>query len=105
MTLVLLTVTGTEVFVATMNTFLSHYNDALEENLTHIKSLKLKWYPGKNVTYFCAEILVDDDRLGSAGAFKPEKLGYITRIFEDTSDSRFRLWDIQMYKEVTEFIK
>ena len=24
---------------------------------------------------------------------------------EDTSDSRFRLWDIQKYKEVTEFIK
>ena len=24
---------------------------------------------------------------------------------EDTSDSIFRLWDIQKYKEVTEFIK
>ena len=44
-------------------------------------------------------------RLESAGALKPEHLGYIIRIFEDTSDSRFRLWDIQKYKEVMEFIK
>ena len=49
--------------------------------------------------------MVDDERLESAGAFKPEHLGYITCIFEDTSDSRFRLWGIQKYKEVTEFIK
>ena len=66
---------------------------------------KLKSYPGDNVTYCCASILVDAERLESAGAFKPEHLGYITHIFEDTSDSRFRLWDIQKYKEVTEFIK
>ena len=47
---------------------------------------------------------MDSERLDSAGAFKPEHLGYITRIFEDTSDSIFCLWDIQKYKEVTEFI-
>ena len=70
-----------------------------------MKSLKLKSYPGQNVTDCCAAILVDAERLQSARAFKPEHLGYITRIFEDTSDSRFRLWDIQKYKEVTEFIK
>ena len=70
-----------------------------------MKSLKLKSYPGENVTHFCAAILVDAERIESAGAFKPEHLGYITRIFEDTSDSRFCLWDIQKYKEVTEFIK
>ena len=70
-----------------------------------MKSLKLKSYPGENVTDCCAEILVDAERLESAGAFTPEHLGYITHIFEDTSDSRFRLWDIQNYKEVTEFIK
>ena len=45
------------------------------------------------------------ERLESAGAFKPEHIVYITRIFEDTSDSRFRLWDIHKYKEVTDFIK
>ena len=54
-----------------------------------MKSLKLKSYPGENVTDFCAEILLDAVRLESSGAFKPEHLGYITRIFEDTSDSRF----------------
>ena len=70
-----------------------------------MKSLKLKSYPGENVTDFCAAILVDAERLESAGALKPEHLGYIIRIFEDTSDSRFRLWAIQRYKQVTEFIK
>ena len=54
-----LTATGTEVFFATMTTFLSDYYDALEETLTHMKNLKLKIYPGENVTDCCAEILVD----------------------------------------------
>ena len=66
-----------------------------------MKILKLKSYPGENVTDCCAAILVDAERLESAGAFMPEHLGYITRIFEDTSDSRFCLWVIQKYKEVT----
>ena len=48
---------------------------------------------------------MDAERLESAGDFKPEHLGYTTRIFEDTSDSRIRLWDIHKYKKVTEFIK
>ena len=81
-----LTSTGPEVFVATMTTFHSNYYDDLDENITHMKSLKLKSYLGENVTDFCAEILVDTKRLESAGAFKPEPLGYITCIFEDTSD-------------------
>ena len=88
-----------------MTTFLSDSYDALEDTLNNIKSHKLKSYPGENVTDFCAAILVDNERLESAGAFKPEHLGYITCIFEDTSDSRFRMWAIQKYKEVTEFIK
>ena len=98
LTLVPLTATGPEVFVATMTKFISNSYDALEKTLTHMKSLKLKSYPWENVTYCCASILVDAERLESARAFKPEHLGYITRIFEDTSDSRFRLWDIQEYK-------
>ena len=49
--------------------------------------------------------MVDAERLESAGAFKPDRLGYITNIFEDTSDSIFCLWDIHNYKEVTDFIK
>ena len=49
-----LTATGPEVFVATMTTFLSDSYDALEETLNHMKSLKLKIYPGENVTDCCA---------------------------------------------------
>ena len=49
--------------------------------------------------------MLDAEGLEIAGAFKLENLGYITRIFEDTSDSRFRLWPIQKYKKVMEFIK
>ena len=105
LTLVPLTATGPEAFVATMTTFLSDSYDDLEETLTHMKILKLKRYPGENVIDWCASILVDAERLESAGAFKPEHLGNITRILEDTSDSRLRLWDIQKYKEVMEFIK
>ena len=101
----LMQATGPEVFVATMNTFLSNSYDALEYTLTHMKSIKLKSYPGTNDTDCCAEILVDAERLESAWAFKPEQLGYIIRIFEDTSDSRFRLWAIHKYKEVMDIIK
>ena len=60
LTLVLLTATRHEVFVATMTTFLSYSYDAFEDTKTHMKSLKLKIYPGENVTDCCAEILVDD---------------------------------------------
>ena len=70
-----------------------------------MKSLKLKNYPGDNVTDFCDSILVDDERVESVRDFKPEHLGYTTCIFEDTSDSRFLIWDIRNDKEVIGFIK
>ena len=89
-----LTATVPEVFFSTMTTFLSSSYDALEETLTHMKSIKLNIYPGEKVTYCCAEILVDSKRLDCSGYLKPEHLGYINCIFEDTSDSIFRLWDI-----------
>ena len=88
-----------------MTTFLSYYYDALEETLTHTNSLKLNSYPVENVTDFFAAILVDAKLLESAGDSKPEHLGYITSTFEDTSDHIFRIWTIQKYKNVTEFIK
>ena len=50
LTLLPLTATGPEVFVATMNTFLSKYFDALKKTLTHNKILKIKRSPGENVT-------------------------------------------------------
>ena len=45
------------------------------------------------------------ESLESAGAFKPEHIGYIIHIFEDTSDSTFHIWATQKYKESMEFIK
>ena len=96
--------TRTDIFVATITTFLFGSYDAFEENLTHMKIINLKTYLGENVTDFCAEILVDAELLESAGAFKPHHLGYINFIFEDTSDSRLCLRDIYKYKEVMEFI-
>ena len=50
LTLVTMKATGTEVFVATMTTFISNLYDDLEETLTHMKSFKLKIYPGENIT-------------------------------------------------------
>ena len=45
------------------------------------------------------------ESLESSVAFKPEHLGYIIHIFENTSNSRFHRWDTQKYKEVMEFVK
>ena len=105
LTFVQMTETGPEVFFFTMTTFLIDSYNALDKTLTHMNSIKLKSYPGENITDFCAAILVDYERLESAGAFKPGHLWYITCIFDDTYDSIFHLWSIQKYKEVIEFIK
>ena len=88
-----------------MTTFISDSYDALDDILTQMKSLKLIIYPGENVTDCSAAISVDADHLDSDGVFNPENIGYITRIFEDTFDSRFYMWAILKYREVTEFIK
>ena len=70
-----------------------------------MKGIKLKSYPGQNVTDCCAEILVDDEHLESAWAFNPDHLVYITCIFESAYNPILRLWYIQKYKEVAQFIK
>ena len=49
LTLVLLTETGTEFFVATMNSLLYDSYDALEETLTPMKSLKRKKIQGRTL--------------------------------------------------------
>ena len=54
-----MTATGSEVYISTMNKFLSDSYDDLEETLNHMKSLKLNIYTGDNVTDCYAEILVD----------------------------------------------
>ena len=43
----------------------------------------------ENVTYFYNAILVDAELLESDGDFKSDHLGYITCIFEDSSNSIF----------------
>ena len=63
LTLVPLTATGPGVFVTTIATLISDSHDTLKETLNHMKNLKLKIYSRENVIYFCAEILVDDERL------------------------------------------
>ena len=70
-----------------------------------MKSLELKSYPGEKFSDFCAAILVTAEILKSDRAFNPEHRGNITCIFKFNSDSRFCLWEIQKYKEVTYFIK
>ena len=72
--------------------------------MEHMNNIKLKYRLGENVADCCASILVDAECLESDGAFNPKHLGCIIHIFEDTSDSRFRLWATHKYKEVMKFI-
>ena len=105
LTLVLLTATGPEVYVATMTTTISDSYYSLMDTLNQIKSLKLKDNQGGDTAYCYDAILENVEGLESAGAFKPEHLGYIIRISENTSDYIFNLWATQKYKEVMEFVK
>ena len=96
--LVSLTTTRPEVCIATMSTVISDYYYSLVETLNHMKSLKLNDHPEDNVAYCCDAILVDADCLEISIAFKPEHLGYIICIFEDTSDFIYHLWETHKYK-------
>ena len=105
MTLVPLTATGPEVYVATMTTIISYSYYSLVGTLNHTKNLKLKDHPDRDAADCHDAILENVEGLESAGAFKPEHLGYIISIFENTSDSRYNLWSTQKYKEDMEFVK
>ena len=50
-TLLPLTATGPDVFVATMTTFLPDSYDYLEETIIHMKIIKTKSYLGYNIIY------------------------------------------------------
>ena len=100
-----LTATGPEVYVDTMTTVLSGSYDSLVYTLNHMKSLKIKDHLGGNVEDCFDAILVDVEHLEIAGDFKPKKLGYIIRIFEDTSDYIFHISVTQKYKKEMEFVK
>ena len=89
--LVPVTATVPEVYFVTITNVLSDSYHYFVENLNHMKSLRLKDHQGENVADCYDAILVDAERLESAGAFKTEHPGYIICIFEDTSDSRFHL--------------
>ena len=102
--LVPLTETEPEVYVVTIINIISDPYDSLVETINLMKSIKLKDHLGENAAECCDEILVDAGCLESAGTFKPEPLVYIIHILEDTSDSRFHIWETQKYKEVVEFI-
>ena len=69
--LVPLTATGPEVFVATMNKFLSIPYGDFWETLAHMNSLKLNSYPGENIKYFCAAILLDVEHIYISGDLNP----------------------------------
>ena len=95
LTLVPLTATRPEVYVATMTTIISDSYYSLVDTLNHTKNLKLKDHPGRDAADCYDAILVNVESLESARAFKPEHLGYIIHIFEKTSNSRFNLWATQ----------
>ena len=105
LTLEPLLATRPEVYVVTMTTIIYDSYCYLVDTLDHMKILKLKDHPGDCVAYFHDEILVNVESLENDGYFNPEHLGYIIRIFEDTSDSIFHLWATHKYKEVMEFVK
>ena len=81
LSLVPLTATGHEVYVATMTTILSDSYYYLVDTLNHMKNLKLKDHPGRDVADCYDAILVNVESLESAGTFKPEHLSYIIHIF------------------------
>ena len=105
LTLVPLTATGPEVYVATMNTIISDSYYSVVGNLNHMKSLYLKDHSVRDVADCYDAIFVHVESLDIAGSFKPDHLGYIILISGDTYDSRFHLWETQKYKEVMEYSK
>ena len=87
LTLVPLTATGPEFYVATMTTIISDSYYFLVDTLNHTKYIKLKDHPGSDAVDCYDAILVNVKSLESDGAFKPKYLRYIIHIFENTSNS------------------
>ena len=76
------------------------YSD-LDDTLNHLKSLKINIYPGDNVEYLFAAILVYSNQLDRDKDFNTGKLIYITSIFDNTYDTIFSLCVLIKYKEIT----
>ena len=98
LTLVPLTATGPEVYVATMTTIISDYYYSLVDTLNHTNNLKLKDHSGRDAVYCYDAIVVNMESLESDEAFKPKHLGYIIHMFENTSNYIFQIWATQKYK-------
>ena len=79
-----LTATGPEVYVATMTTIISDSYYSLVDTTNHTKNIKLKYHLDRDVADCYDEILVNVESFESYGSFKPEHLGYIIHIFENT---------------------
>ena len=71
--------------------------------MNYLKILKLKCHLEENVADFCAAILLHANII--EGGFKSNKFWYITCIFENTYDTRFRIWSTKKYIEVTGYTK
>ena len=91
LTVVPLTATGPEFYVATMTTIISDSYYSLVDTLNHTKNLNLKDHPGRDDADCYYEILVNLESLESARSFKPKHLGYIIHISEKTYNYRFHL--------------
>ena len=103
--LVPITASGPEVFMAILSVCYSDSYDALEQTKTNLKLIKLKDYPGENVEECVTVISQLAERLDSAGAFEPQLLCSIMKIFEHAKDERFRLWAMSKYKECANYNK
>ena len=71
-TLVPLTATRPEFYVATMTTIISDSYYSLVDTLNHMKNLKLKYHPGRDSADCYDAILVNVESRESSGSFKPE---------------------------------
>ena len=96
---------GPETFVGALLVIQSDSYEALETCKETLKKLSLMDYPGENVADCCTDIKKYAERLDSAGAFEPELLCSIAKIFESTSEKRFELWAMQRYDECAKYVR
>ena len=100
-----LTSSGPEVFVATMNVITSDSYDAMQETEKKLKEIKLKDFPGENVEDACAQIVTLSETLEGAGYWRHELLADISKVFEESSDTHFKLWAMDTYRGVKRYVE
>ena len=100
-----LNASGPEMFVAIMTVCFSDSYEALEETKAELRKMKLTDFAGENVVECAAKVLRLAERLDSAGEFDPNLLCAIVRIFEHTSDERFKLFTYSKYDKCSALVK